>query len=63
MVFQKSMDLAAICATLNDITFIIGKEEIEYGANRIFLTAITPVFEAMLYGNMKESKFKTKFNN
>ena len=39
-----------------DVTFIIGKDEIQFEANRIFLSAISPVFDAMLYGNMQEGK-------
>eukprot|EP01084_Bolivina_argentea_P132058 233028_1 len=39
-----------------DITFIIGEEKTEYNVNRIFLSLISPVFEAMLFGKMKESE-------
>eukprot|EP01084_Bolivina_argentea_P086193 155796_1 len=41
---------------LADVTFIIGKPETEYNINRIFLSLISPVFKAMLYGQMKESE-------
>eukprot|EP01084_Bolivina_argentea_P232878 392377_1 len=40
----------------SDVTFIIGDEKTEYHVNRIFLSSISPVFKAMLYGNMKESE-------
>eukprot|EP01083_Nonionella_stella_P276027 937675_1 len=38
-----------------DVTFIIGSEKTHYNVNRIFLSLISPVFEAMLCGHMKES--------
>eukprot|EP01084_Bolivina_argentea_P089511 161510_1 len=41
---------------LADVTFIIGEQETEYNINRIFLSLISPVFKAMLYGKMKESE-------
>eukprot|EP01083_Nonionella_stella_P136916 416747_1 len=39
-----------------DVMFVIGEEETEYNINRIFLASISDVFEAMLFGQMKESK-------
>eukprot|EP01084_Bolivina_argentea_P051531 94802_1 len=41
---------------LTDVTFIIGSDKKQFRVNRIFLAVISPVFEAMLCGNMKESK-------
>ena len=41
---------------LCDVTFIIGKERTQFQANRVFLASISPVFKAMLYGKMLESK-------
>ena len=40
----------------NDVTFVIGKERKEFHAHRALLAAISPVFRAMLYGNMRESE-------
>eukprot|EP01084_Bolivina_argentea_P143829 252513_1 len=40
----------------NDITFIVGKNQTQYSANRLLLASISPVFDAMLYGEMYESK-------
>eukprot|EP01084_Bolivina_argentea_P070180 127617_1 len=39
-----------------DVTFIIGEQKQEYNLNRIFLSMISPVFNAMLFGSMKESQ-------
>ena len=39
-----------------DITLLIGEQEKEYKVNRVFLASQSPVFEAMFYGNMVESK-------
>ena len=41
-----------------DVTFMIGTDQTqkEFRINRIFLAAISNVFEAMLYGNMMEGK-------
>eukprot|EP01084_Bolivina_argentea_P159432 277665_1 len=41
-----------------DVTFIIGINEHKksFQANRLFLSLISPVFKAMLYGEMQESK-------
>eukprot|EP01083_Nonionella_stella_P105228 302574_1 len=39
-----------------DVTFIIGEDATKFHVNRMFLSAISPVLEAMLYGNMEESK-------
>eukprot|EP01084_Bolivina_argentea_P101502 181966_1 len=41
---------------LADTTFIIGSNQEEYNVNRVFLAMISPVFEAMLFGHMKESE-------
>eukprot|EP01084_Bolivina_argentea_P194770 334250_1 len=40
----------------NDVTFIIGENKIEHNANRLLFAAISPVFEAMFYGQMLESQ-------
>eukprot|EP01083_Nonionella_stella_P033969 92941_1 len=42
-----------------DVTFVVGANQEEFEANRVFLSSISPVFEAMLYGSMKESKPNT----
>eukprot|EP01083_Nonionella_stella_P065755 172523_1 len=39
-----------------DVTFIIGEQATNFHVNRMFLSAISAVFDAMLYGNMEESK-------
>eukprot|EP01083_Nonionella_stella_P037061 101076_1 len=39
-----------------DVTFIIGELQTEYHINRLFLSMISPVFEAMLFGQMKEGQ-------
>jgi len=39
-----------------DVTFIIGRNKTEFPLNRIFLASVSPVFKAMLYGHMRESK-------
>jgi len=38
-----------------DITLLVGRERAEFNVNRIFLAMISPVFRAMLYGQMKEA--------
>ena len=48
----NTMHQEALC----DVTFLIGPQQIEFRANRIFLAAISEVFKAMLYGSMQESK-------
>eukprot|EP01084_Bolivina_argentea_P089514 161518_1 len=54
---QREMLLNALnTQQFADITFIIGEEKTEYNVNRIFLSLISPVFNAMLYGKMKESE-------
>eukprot|EP01083_Nonionella_stella_P305302 1064478_1 len=40
----------------SDATFIIGENQTQFNVNRVFLAAISPVFHAMLYGEMQESK-------
>mmetsp|Transcript_8160 Transcript_8160/g.13325 ORF Transcript_8160/g.13325 Transcript_8160/m.13325 type:complete len:401 (+) Transcript_8160:47-1249(+) len=40
-----------------DVTFVVGEEEARYNIHRLFLSAISPVFDAMLHGSMKESQF------
>lgn len=39
-----------------DVTFFIGPHKEQFQANRIFLAAISDVFQAMLYGSMTESQ-------
>eukprot|EP01084_Bolivina_argentea_P266494 452019_1 len=39
-----------------DVCFIIGKDKKEFKLHRICLAAISPVWEAMLFGQMKESE-------
>eukprot|EP01083_Nonionella_stella_P106817 308608_1 len=39
-----------------DVTFLIGPNQVEFKANRVFLACQSPVFEAMLYGSMQESQ-------
>eukprot|EP01083_Nonionella_stella_P089836 250855_1 len=41
-----------------DVTFVVGKDEQQksFDVNRLFLASISPVFEAMLFGKMHESK-------
>ena len=39
-----------------DVTFIIGKEKKQYVLNRTELSKFSPVFKAMLFGKMMESK-------
>ena len=41
---------------LCDVTFIVGAEREEIRTHRLLLAAISPVFEAMLFGKMKESE-------
>jgi len=38
-----------------DVTFVVGKEETEFPCHRILIATISPVFRAMLYGQMQES--------
>eukprot|EP01084_Bolivina_argentea_P266495 452026_1 len=57
----QSIQRKYLANTLNqhkftDIKFIIGPNKIEFDINRIFLAMISPVFEAMLFGQMKESE-------
>eukprot|EP01083_Nonionella_stella_P026648 73411_1 len=41
-----------------DVTFLVGNNEqkTSFKANRLFLASISPVFKAMMYGQMQESK-------
>mmetsp|Transcript_11817 Transcript_11817/g.15439 ORF Transcript_11817/g.15439 Transcript_11817/m.15439 type:complete len:437 (+) Transcript_11817:106-1416(+) len=41
---------------LADVTFLAGENEIKVHATRSVLAAISPVFESMFYGNMKEAQ-------
>ena len=43
-----------------DVIFIIGENKIEISANRALLSVHSPVFEAMFYGQMIESKLNIK---
>eukprot|EP01084_Bolivina_argentea_P061344 112099_1 len=57
----QSQQRDALAKALNDqkhadVTFVIGTEKTEYNTNRFLLSLISPVFDAMLYGHMKESK-------
>ena len=40
--------------------FIIGPNETEFKAHRVLLAAISPVWEAMLYGHMRESEYNAQ---
>ena len=39
-----------------DVTFIVGKDRKEIKVHRVLLASVSPVFKAMLFGNMKESE-------
>ena len=39
-----------------DVTFIVGRDQMEFKANRMVLALISSVFEAMLFGPMQEGK-------
>ena len=41
---------------LSDVTFRIGEDQTEFNLHRIFLAMISPVFKAMLYGQMQEAQ-------
>eukprot|EP01084_Bolivina_argentea_P290644 499295_1 len=41
---------------LCDVTFIVGEERKRIKTHRLLLSSISPVFKAMLYGNMRESE-------
>ena len=45
---------------LSDVTFVIGPSQTPYNLNRVFLAMISPVFKAMLYGQMKESELDSE---
>ena len=57
---QKNMGQILDNQKFTDVTFVVGKDKQEFNVNRIFLAAISPVFEAMLYGQMAESKADSK---
>ena len=43
-----------------DVTFVIGPQSIKFETNRTFLAICSPVFKAMLFGSMSESKPKSE---
>ena len=45
---------------LCDVTFIIGRDRKIFETNRVFLSTISPVFKAMLFGNMQESQINAQ---
>ena len=64
MAFQKGYQgrlCAALLSTMKesrfcDVTFLVGKDEKRFDANRMLLAAASDVFNAMFYGNMRESR-------
>ena len=59
--FMQQMQCSTISTKINDqefsdVTFLIGEQQTEFYLNRIFLAMISPVFKAMLYGQMKEAQ-------
>eukprot|EP01083_Nonionella_stella_P076292 207839_1 len=52
---RKTLLIALKECKFSDVTFIVGESKEEIKANRFLLASHSPVFEAMLYGNMVEA--------
>ena len=53
---RNTLLLALGSQEFSDITFLIGEQQTEFHLNRMFLAMISPVFKAMLYGQMREAQ-------
>eukprot|EP01084_Bolivina_argentea_P155881 271632_1 len=45
---------------LCDTTFIVGEDQKEIKTHRLLIATISPVFKAMLFGNMRESEINSE---